>query len=238
MEPKLRASLYFWSVYSYILGMFWSEGLATCCIMNKSHKRCVPTTTKHTHTQTHTHTHIHSWRLQGRSIKATRSLLFDNHSDPQNSLLYLLLCWVFVLCWVWVWSVIMFSVNAEFECGVWDFIKLWVCMCVASSEKIERTVQIEASTVEIEERGVKLRLTVVDTPGYGDAINSQDWWGEVCVCVCVYEWYAAATWQMLLPMLRGQAGGWYVCSVWTCKKCIPWEGQQGVVCVCEFVVCL
>lgn len=45
--------------------------------------------------------------------------------------------------------------------------------CVA--EKIERTVQIEASTVEIEERGVKLRLTVVDTPGYGDAINSQDW---------------------------------------------------------------
>uniref|UniRef100_A0A674EMJ6 Zgc:63587 n=1 Tax=Salmo trutta TaxID=8032 RepID=A0A674EMJ6_SALTR len=43
-----------------------------------------------------------------------------------------------------------------------------------SVEKIERTVQIEASTVEIEERGVKLRLTVVDTPGYGDAINSQD----------------------------------------------------------------
>lgn len=48
------------------------------------------------------------------------------------------------------------------------------------AEKIERTVQIEASTVEIEERGVKLRLTVVDTPGYGDAINSQDW------SVCVY----------------------------------------------------
>ena len=44
------------------------------------------------------------------------------------------------------------------------------------AEKIERTVQIEASTVEIEERGVKLRLTVVDTPGYGDAMNSQDWW--------------------------------------------------------------
>lgn len=49
-------------------------------------------------------------------------------------------------------------------------------MCSCCTEKIERTVQIEASTVEIEERGVKLRLTVVDTPGYGDAINSQDWW--------------------------------------------------------------
>uniref|UniRef100_A0A7M4ERC4 Septin n=1 Tax=Crocodylus porosus TaxID=8502 RepID=A0A7M4ERC4_CROPO len=44
-----------------------------------------------------------------------------------------------------------------------------------AAEKIERTVQIEASTVEIEERGVKLRLTVVDTPGYGDAINCRDW---------------------------------------------------------------
>uniref|UniRef100_A0A8C1WZ04 Septin 2 n=1 Tax=Cyprinus carpio TaxID=7962 RepID=A0A8C1WZ04_CYPCA len=42
-----------------------------------------------------------------------------------------------------------------------------------AAEKIERTVQIEASTVEIEERGVKLRLTVVDTPGYGDAINTK-----------------------------------------------------------------
>lgn len=48
-------------------------------------------------------------------------------------------------------------------------------MVVAFVEKIERTVQIEASTVEIEERGVKLRLTVVDTPGYGDAINCRDW---------------------------------------------------------------
>ncbi|KAL1790947.1 septin-2 [Sigmodon hispidus] len=42
------------------------------------------------------------------------------------------------------------------------------------AEKNERTVQIEASTVEIEEQGVKLRLTVVDTPGYGDAINCRD----------------------------------------------------------------
>ncbi len=43
------------------------------------------------------------------------------------------------------------------------------------SEKIDKTVSIDASTVEIEERGVKLRLTVVDTPGYGDAINNNDW---------------------------------------------------------------
>ena len=46
--------------------------------------------------------------------------------------------------------------------------------CVA--EKIQQTVKIDASTVEIEERGVKLRLTVVDTPGFGDSLNSTDWW--------------------------------------------------------------
>lgn len=41
-------------------------------------------------------------------------------------------------------------------------------------DKIKKTVNIEASTVEIEERGVKLRLTIVDTPGFGDSINSSE----------------------------------------------------------------
>ncbi|XP_052798424.1 septin-2B-like isoform X3 [Mya arenaria] len=41
-------------------------------------------------------------------------------------------------------------------------------------EKVKQTVKIDASTVEIEERGVKLRLTVVDTPGFGDSLNSTD----------------------------------------------------------------
>ena len=43
-----------------------------------------------------------------------------------------------------------------------------------AAEKIKKTVQLDASTVEIEERGVKLRLTVVDTPGFGDAIDNTD----------------------------------------------------------------
>ena len=45
-----------------------------------------------------------------------------------------------------------------------------------STEKVKQTVKIDASTVEIEERGVKLRLTVVDTPGFGDSLNSIDWY--------------------------------------------------------------
>ncbi|KAJ8667649.1 hypothetical protein QAD02_009312 [Eretmocerus hayati] len=42
------------------------------------------------------------------------------------------------------------------------------------SKKTNQIVKLDASTVEIEERGVKLRLTVVDTPGYGDAIDNTD----------------------------------------------------------------
>ena len=48
------------------------------------------------------------------------------------------------------------------------------------SDKIEQTLSIETSTVEIEERGVKLRLTVVDTPGFGDSIKNTDWFVNVC----------------------------------------------------------
>lgn len=44
---------------------------------------------------------------------------------------------------------------------------------------MKQTVKLEPSTVEIEERGVKLRLTVVDTPGYGDAIDNTDSFSEI-----------------------------------------------------------
>lgn len=44
----------------------------------------------------------------------------------------------------------------------------------AAENVTKKTVQLDASTVEIEERGVKLRLTVVDTPGFGDAIDNTD----------------------------------------------------------------
>ncbi|KAL7637041.1 UNVERIFIED_CONTAM: hypothetical protein RMT77_012799 [Armadillidium vulgare] len=44
-----------------------------------------------------------------------------------------------------------------------------------ANTNVDKTVKIDVSTVEIEERGVKVRLTVVDTPGYGDAIDNTDW---------------------------------------------------------------
>lgn len=43
------------------------------------------------------------------------------------------------------------------------------------TERINQTVEITKHTVDIEEKGVKLKLTIVDTPGFGDAINNKEW---------------------------------------------------------------
>lgn len=32
-----------------------------------------------------------------------------------------------------------------------------------------------ANVAEIEENGVRLKLTVVDTPGFGDFVNNEEW---------------------------------------------------------------
>lgn len=55
-----------------------------------------------------------------------------------------------------------------------DFYKSRVIPNVA--ERVEKTTRIEKKSMEIEEKGVKLRLTVVDTPGFGDSVNSEESW--------------------------------------------------------------
>ncbi|XP_063305520.1 septin-4-like isoform X2 [Pelobates fuscus] len=46
-------------------------------------------------------------------------------------------------------------------------------------ECVTQTVEIVKQTVDIQEKGVRLRLTVVDTPGYGDAINNEECWKPI-----------------------------------------------------------
>ncbi|XP_038669808.1 septin-5-like isoform X5 [Scyliorhinus canicula] len=48
-----------------------------------------------------------------------------------------------------------------------------------TEERITQTVDITKHSVEIEEKGVRLRLTIVDTPGFGDAINNEECWKQV-----------------------------------------------------------
>ncbi|ORX39166.1 Septin-domain-containing protein [Kockovaella imperatae] len=42
-----------------------------------------------------------------------------------------------------------------------------------------RTVQIESISADIEENGVRLKLTVVDTPGFGDFVNNDESWRPI-----------------------------------------------------------
>uniref|UniRef100_A0A8C2PDK7 Septin 4 n=1 Tax=Capra hircus TaxID=9925 RepID=A0A8C2PDK7_CAPHI len=46
---------------------------------------------------------------------------------------------------------------------------------LSAEERIMQTVEITKHAVDIEEKGVKLRLTIVDTPGFGDAVNNTEW---------------------------------------------------------------
>lgn len=32
--------------------------------------------------------------------------------------------------------------------------------------------------LDIEEKGVRMKLTVIDTPGFGDQINNENWWAD------------------------------------------------------------
>ncbi|KAK9312427.1 Septin-domain-containing protein [Lipomyces starkeyi] len=47
------------------------------------------------------------------------------------------------------------------------------------SAEIPKTVAIQSISADLEERGVKLRLTVVDTPGFGDFVNNEDAWRPI-----------------------------------------------------------
>ncbi|CAL8365345.1 unnamed protein product [Lota lota] len=48
-----------------------------------------------------------------------------------------------------------------------------------AEERILQTVNIIKHTVGIEEKGVRLRLNIIDTPGFGDAVNNTHSWKEV-----------------------------------------------------------
>lgn len=47
------------------------------------------------------------------------------------------------------------------------------------SQDPTKTVSIQSISADIEENGVRLRLTVVDTPGFGDFVNNDDSWRPI-----------------------------------------------------------
>ncbi|XP_077413095.1 septin 9a isoform X3 [Vanacampus margaritifer] len=48
-----------------------------------------------------------------------------------------------------------------------------------AQEKIPKTIEIKSISHDIEEKGVRMKLTVVDTPGFGDQINNENCWQPI-----------------------------------------------------------
>ena len=46
---------------------------------------------------------------------------------------------------------------------------------VGPSQRIKKTVAVDTTQVLLKEGGVQLKLTVVDTPGFGDAVDNSNW---------------------------------------------------------------
>ncbi|XP_035036723.1 neuronal-specific septin-3 isoform X2 [Hippoglossus stenolepis] len=47
------------------------------------------------------------------------------------------------------------------------------------AEEISKTVELHSVSHVIEEKGVKMKLTVIDTPGFGDQINNENCWEPI-----------------------------------------------------------
>ena len=43
------------------------------------------------------------------------------------------------------------------------------------SQRLKKTVAIDTHKVLLKEKGVNLTLTIVDTPGFGDAVDNSNW---------------------------------------------------------------
>ncbi|XP_049599822.1 neuronal-specific septin-3 isoform X2 [Syngnathus scovelli] len=50
-------------------------------------------------------------------------------------------------------------------------------------EKISQTVKLQSVSHMIEEKGVKMKLTVIDTPGFGDQINNENCWEPIVMYI-------------------------------------------------------
>lgn len=48
-----------------------------------------------------------------------------------------------------------------------------------TEERIPKTIEIKSITHDIEEKGVRMKLTVIDTPGFGDHINNENCWQPI-----------------------------------------------------------
>ena len=54
----------------------------------------------------------------------------------------------------------------------------------------KKTVSMDSSSIILKEKGVQLRLTIVDTPGFGDAVDNSNWF--------VIVFFPSNSWQEMI----------------------------------------
>ncbi|KAJ8363485.1 hypothetical protein SKAU_G00123160 [Synaphobranchus kaupii] len=52
-------------------------------------------------------------------------------------------------------------------------------MLATEEERIPKTIEVKSVSHDIEEKGVRMKLTVIDTPGFGDQINNENCWQPI-----------------------------------------------------------
>lgn len=56
------------------------------------------------------------------------------------------------------------------------------------SLRVKKTVAVETSKCLLKENNVNLSLTVVDTPGFGDAVDNSNWYVYVLHFITPFGW--------------------------------------------------
>lgn len=73
------------------------------------------------------------------------------------------------------------------------------------TQRLKKTVSIETTKIMLKENGVKLLLTMVDTPGYGDAIDNTNCWVPIIEYVeSKYEEYLNSEMRVTRKMSQDQ----------------------------------
>lgn len=103
-----------------------------------------------------THTYVHQTHIYYCAWQMTRT-----HTNALNACMHVLYIPTNIHGWTYMYIHVLINITCTHT---------HTC-----TERIKQTVSIDATTVDIEEKGVKLRLTVVDTPGFGDAVDNRQW---------------------------------------------------------------
>lgn len=76
--------------------------------------------------------------------------------------------------------------HTQWPSWAWGWVEggKWLCLQRGHHSARACSLQVKESTVNIDENGVRLELTLVDTPGFGDLVDNSQWCANTVDGVC------------------------------------------------------